>query len=127
MADVTAKRIPDMEGAFGGAFKKARAELGVMSFGMAVIDMPAGAGDRYPEHDHTGDGQEEVYLALRGWGTLVVEGEEFVLDDETIVRVGPTARRKLFAGPDGVRMLVLGGVPAGVYEPPAFSELRSPP
>ena len=40
MADFTVKRIDDMEGAYGGAFKRARAELGVSSFGMAIIDMP---------------------------------------------------------------------------------------
>lgn len=94
---------------------------------MAVIDMPASAGDRYPDHDHTGDGQEEVHLALRGSGTLVADGEELALDGETMVRVGPTARRKLRAGPDGLRVLVLGGVPDRVYEPPAFTELGTPP
>ena len=32
--DVTVRRIGDMEGAFGGPFKRVRAELGVTSFGM---------------------------------------------------------------------------------------------
>ena len=63
MPDYTAKRIDDMEAAFGGGFVKARAELGVSAFGMQVIKMPPDY-DEYPEHDHAADGQEEVYLAL---------------------------------------------------------------
>jgi hypothetical protein len=58
------KRIDDMEGIYLGSFKFARAELGVTSFGMAVIDIPAGYAD-YPEHDHSEDGQEEVSV-VRG-------------------------------------------------------------
>ena len=65
MADYTAKKIDDMEAICGGGFKRARAELGVESFGMQVIDMPPGYDD-YPEHDHAETGQEEVYLVLRG-------------------------------------------------------------
>ena len=40
MSDYTAKRIDEMEAAYGGGFVKARAELGVTSFGMQVIQMP---------------------------------------------------------------------------------------
>ncbi len=65
MADYTAKQIDEMEAAFGGGMKKARAELGVASFGMQVIDLPPNYSD-YPEHDHASDGQEEVYSAMRG-------------------------------------------------------------
>jgi len=36
MADYTAKHIDEMEAAFGGGFVKARAELGVSSFGLQV-------------------------------------------------------------------------------------------
>ena len=51
MADYTAKRIDDMQAGFGGGFVRARAELGVSSFGMQVIRMPPEF-DGYPEHDH---------------------------------------------------------------------------
>ncbi len=37
MADVKAVKIDEMEGAFGGAFKRPRAELGVTSFGIPRI------------------------------------------------------------------------------------------
>lgn len=125
MADYTQKKIDDMEAIVGGAFKRARAELGVSSFGMQIIDMPGGI-DRYPEHDHAESGQEEVYLALRGSGELVVDGDSVALDGETMVRVGPAARRKVTAGDEGIRLLVLGGVPGGAYEAPEVSQLGAP-
>jgi mannose-6-phosphate isomerase-like protein (cupin superfamily) len=122
MADYTAKRIADMEAGFGGGFVKARAELGVTAFGFQVIQMPPNYSD-YPEHDHAETEQEEVYLALSGSGTLDVEGEQVQLDPETFVRVGATAKRKVIAGPEGIRMLVIGGSPGKVYEAPEATEL----
>jgi mannose-6-phosphate isomerase-like protein (cupin superfamily) len=125
MAGYTVKRIDDMEAVYAGAFKRARAELGVESFGMQVIDIPPGT-DAYPEHDHSGDGQEEVYIALRGDAEVEIEGERHRLDPETMVRVGPGVRRKLWPGEAGVRVLIVGGVPGGVYEPPEVSKLGAP-
>jgi hypothetical protein len=125
MADVTVKRIDDMEAIYGGAFKRARAELGVESFGIQVMDLPPNL-EQYPEHDHAESGQEEVYLALRGGGEIEVDGERLPLDTETIVRVGPTARRKIWPGGEGMRLLALGGTPGGVYEPPDVTKLGEP-
>lgn len=126
MSDHTVKRLDEMDSRYGGAFKLARAALGVTSFGMAVVDLPPGF-DQYPEHDHRGDGQEEVFLALRGSGELEVDGERVPLDPETFVRVGPTARRRPFAGPDGMRLLILGAVPGAPYVAPTVSEPENLP
>lgn len=127
MPGVTVKRIDDMESIEGfGRFRfhRARAALGVSSFGMSIIDMPANATE-YPEHDHSGEvagpqpGQEEVYLALRGSGVLEAEGERHPLDEDHVVRVAPETKRKILAGERGLRLLALGGVPGKAYEPPA--------
>ena len=123
MADYTAKRIDDMEAAFGGGFKKARAELGVTSFGMQVIDLPPNLAEGYPEHDHAKDGQEEVFAVLRGSGTMRVGGDEVALAPDVLVRVGPDEKRHVASGPDGLRMLVLGGVPGKAYERNPATEL----
>ncbi|HKG37643.1 MAG TPA: hypothetical protein VKB25_01540 [Conexibacter sp.] len=122
MADFTVKRIDDMEGAYGGAFKRARAELGVSSFGMAIIDMPPNF-EHYPTHDHARDGQEEVFLTLRGGGEIDIAGERHPLDEEHVVRVAAGTDRKVLPGPDGIRVLVLGAKPGALYEPPAGSHL----
>jgi mannose-6-phosphate isomerase-like protein (cupin superfamily) len=125
MAEYTLKRIDEMDTAFLGAFKRARAELGVESFGMQVIDLPPNF-DRYPGHDHSDSGQEEVFLALRGSGEIEIGDERVPLDADHIVRVGPEETRKVVSGPDGIRLLALGGTPGQVYEPPEVSQLGAP-
>jgi mannose-6-phosphate isomerase-like protein (cupin superfamily) len=124
MSDYTAKKISEMEAAFGGGFVKARAELGVTSFGMQVIRMPANYSD-YPEHDHNHDGQEEVYLPLKGSGSIEIDGERVELEQDTFVRVGGSVKRKVQAGPDGLQMLVLGGCPGKAYEISEMTELTA--
>jgi mannose-6-phosphate isomerase-like protein (cupin superfamily) len=124
MSTYTAKNINDMEAGFGGGFVKARAELGVSSFGLQVIRMPGDYGE-YPEHDHAGDGQEEVYLALEGSGWIDIEGERVELAKDVFVRVGTGVKRKVHSGPAGLQMLVIGGCPGEAYKIPAMSELES--
>lgn len=124
MSDYTAKRINEMEAAYGGGFVKARAELGVSSFGMQVIQLPPDYAD-YPLHDHVDDEQEEVFVALSGSGWMEIEGERVELDRETMVRVGPAPKRKVLAGPDGLRVLVLGGVPGKPFEAKPLTELSA--
>lgn len=124
MADYTAKNIDEMEAAFGGAMKKVRAELGVSSFGMQVIDLPPNYPD-YPEHDHAESGQEEVFAVLRGSGHIDVEGERVDISPDVIVRIGAATRRKVFAGPEGLRMIALGATPGKPYEINPNTELTA--
>lgn len=119
------KRVDDMEAVFLGAFKRVRAELGVESFGIQVIDLPPNF-DRYPEHDHEHDSQEEVFLVMRGAGEIEIDGTRFPLDDNHIARVSPEAKRKIWPGDKGVRLVVLGGVPGELYSAPDVSKLGEP-
>ena len=119
------KRIDDMESAFWGAFKRARAELGVTSFGMQVFDLPPHA-KGYPDHDHAGDGQEEVYVTLRGSAEMVVGGDTVQMTPDVLVAVPPATKRVLTPGADGIRMLVIGGVPGQPYEVNAATDLGAP-
>lgn len=125
MSGYAVKRIDEMEAVFGGAFKRARAELGVESFGMQIIDMPANY-ENYPEHDHAEDGQEEVFITLRGGGEIEIEGERHPLDADHVARVSSGTKRKVWPGPDGIRILVLGGVPGASYEAPDITKLGEP-
>ena len=125
MADYAVRRIDEMEAIVRGSFKKARAELGVSSFGIQVIDMPPNV-DAYPEHDHSQDGQEEVYVAMRGGGEIEIDGERHPLDPETMVRVSAGTNRKLYPGDEGMRVLVIGGVPGQAYSIRDFTELGAP-
>jgi mannose-6-phosphate isomerase-like protein (cupin superfamily) len=125
VSDYAVKKIDDMEATFLGGFKLARAELGVTSFGMQVMDIPGGYGD-YPDHDHTENGQEEVYLALRGSAEIEIDGERHPLDPDTMVRVSSGTKRKIWPGENGVRVLALGGVPGKAYEVDESTELGAP-
>lgn len=125
MAGHTVKKIDEMEAVFGGGFKRARAELGVESFGMQIIDMPPNY-ENYPEHDHAQDGQEEVYVTLKGDGQIEIDGERFAIDPENVVRVGPGIKRKLLPGAGGIRVLVIGGVPGQAYVAPDVTKLGQP-
>jgi hypothetical protein len=123
MAGYTVAKIDDIEGAYGGAFKRVRAALGASAFGMQIVEMPPNV-DGYPEHDHATDGQEEIYVTLSGDAVMTVAGDEVTLDRETLVRVGPGVMRKIVPGDDGLRVLIVGGVPGKVYEAPAMTELE---
>jgi mannose-6-phosphate isomerase-like protein (cupin superfamily) len=133
MADVTHIAVEDIEaieGFFEGIkFHKAAAGLGVSSFGISIIEMAPGA-DEYPEHDHSEEGiggqmfarrpgqlgQEEVYVALRGSGVVEADSEQYPIDQDHIVRLGPTVKRKVTPGPDGLRLLALGATPGEAYD-----------
>ena len=130
VADVTHVGIDELtaiDGFLEGfTFRRAGAQMGVTPFGMSIIDMPAET-TAYPEHDHSSEGpgnppahqlgQEEVYVALRGSADVQVDGHRYKLDADHIIRVGPTARRKILPGPDGVRLLAIGGYPGRTYDP----------
>jgi mannose-6-phosphate isomerase-like protein (cupin superfamily) len=121
----TLKRIDEMEAIYNGSFRRAGAELGVESFGLQVFDMPPDF-DGYPEHDHSEDGQEEVYIVLSGAGEVEVDGDRVAIDSERILRVPAGIKRRLLPGPEGMRVLALGGVPGGTYERPNPFKLGAP-
>jgi mannose-6-phosphate isomerase-like protein (cupin superfamily) len=134
VADVTHVKVEEIEaidGFFEGIrFHKAAAGLGVSAFGLSITDLAPGA-DEYPEHDHAEEGiggqmfakrpqqlgQEEVYVALAGSGTLEADGERYPIDADHIARVGPAVKRKVTPGPQGLRLLVVGATPGEPYDP----------
>ena len=125
--DYTAKTIDELEACWGGSFVRARASLGVTSFGMNIVNLPPNSGDMYPEHSHRFNGQEEVYYALSDSADLVLADGVVPLDPGgSMARVGPEARRAVRSGPEGVQLLVIGGVPGEAYVPQPNSELGAP-
>lgn len=117
MSDYTVKSIDELEAIHYGAVKLAGAELGIRSFGLQVLDFPAGFVD-YPAHDHSHDGQEEVYVLLRGAAEFQIGRERIAVSAGQLVWVAPAARRNLVPGPDGVRILAIGCAGDRPYERP---------
>ena len=111
----TVKAIDEMESRHHGAWKLAAAELGVESFGMQVLDFPAGF-SAYPEHDHADDGMEEVYVVLGGSASFDVDGDRVEMAPGRMLRIEPAARRKLITGANGVRILAIGCTIGTPYE-----------
>jgi uncharacterized cupin superfamily protein len=120
MADVTVKREDQLETAFGGAFKLLRHSLGLSAFGVQVLEMPPNA-DGYPVHDHGEDGQEECIVVLEGSVELIAGEETHQLEPGVYARVGSGQERKLVPGDEGVRVLIIGGIPGKAYEISPFS------
>ena len=64
------------------------------------------------EHDELKSGQEELYVPLRGTGHLQIDGEKIELAPGRYVLVGPSTRRRVDAGPEGLSYLVIGAAVA---------------
>ena len=100
----------------GIRFRPAKLAMGVSAWGMNVIELDAGCED-YPEHDHSHDGQEEVYVVLEGSAVLVAEGAEHPVGVGDMVRVPPEMTRKWVTRDQPVRLLALGATPGAPTRP----------
>jgi quercetin dioxygenase-like cupin family protein len=67
-------------------------------------------------HDHAGDGQEEVYVIVRGSGVIRLDGAEEGLEPGKYVFVSPDQKRQMVAGDEGLAWVGVG-CKAGAYAP----------
>ncbi len=89
-----------------GVFRALSDPLGVSAFRINRLELPGGA--EGPEHDHTADGQEEVYAVIAGSGTLRVDGEDIPLRAGHFVFCAPEVRRQMIAGDEGLTWIGIG-------------------
>jgi gentisate 1,2-dioxygenase len=115
----TAKSIDELPSLWDGFAKLVRPGLDITAFGANLMDLPPDYSTK--PHDESDSGQQELYVALRGSGSVDIDGDRLPLDAEHLVRVDAGTDRALSSGPDGLRVLCVGGVPGGVYEPPEWS------
>jgi len=101
------RRIDELPAISRGVVKLAGDDLGVRAFGLQVLDLPGGFAD-YPEHDHADDGQEEVYVVVRGSGRVKLDDDVHDIREWDVVRVDPTTMRNFEAGPDGLELIAFG-------------------
>ena len=81
--------------------------MGCKGIGFSFVRCKPGA-----TYVHRHKVQEEVFIALKGDGTIILDGKRIKMPEGTIVRVGPTVWRAL--GNDSksdVVFMVLGAVP----------------
>ena len=102
-----------------GFAKLVRAGLDITAFGANIMDLPPDYSTT--SHNEAETGQQELYVALRGSGSVDIEDAHLPLDADHLVRVDTGTARLLASGPDGLRVLCIGGTPGGAYEPQEWS------
>src|SRR5436305_2945827 len=108
MSEPAVSHIDDIDAAHGGVFKPVGSTLGVTAFGVNVEHFQQGH-EGYPEHDHSADGQEEVYFVIAGQATLTIDGQDHSLRAGSVAFV-PAGHPRRFTMPDGpVQILAIGG------------------
>jgi uncharacterized cupin superfamily protein len=117
----TAAALDEMPTLWDGFAMLVRAGLGITAFGANVMNLPPDY--TTTSHDESSTGQEELYVALAGAGTVDVDGARVPLDPDHLVRVDAATARALSSGPEGLRVLVIGGVPGGAYVPQEWSSV----
>ncbi len=116
------RRIEDLPQLWDGFAKLVREGLGISGFGVQIMDLPPDY--RTKSHNEAASGQQELYLALRGAGAVLIHSDpedSVTLDTDHMVAVGPEVDRTLTSGPDGVRVLCIGGTPGKAYSPPEWT------
>jgi hypothetical protein len=111
--------IDELPTLWDGFAKLVRAGLDITAFGANIMDLPPDYSTT--SHDEADSGQQELYVALRGSGSVDIEDARLPLDADHLVRIDAETTRALTSGPDGLRVLCIGGVPGGAYEPQEWS------
>jgi hypothetical protein len=119
MPGYSAKSIDELPSLWDGFARLVRPGLDITAFGANIMDLPPDYSTK--SHDESESGQQELYVALRGSGSVDIDDRQLPLDAEHLVRVDAGTARILSSGPDGVRVLCIGGVPGGAYKPPEWS------
>ena len=102
-----------------GAVKLVRVGLGISAFGANILDLPPNYTTE--SHDEADTGQQELYVALRGSGRVLIGDQGLIIDEEHLVRVDAGVSRVLASGEEGLRVLCVGSTPDAPYSPPAWS------
>jgi mannose-6-phosphate isomerase-like protein (cupin superfamily) len=117
MSELTRVYLPDLEdhaaktaGMEALSFRGARDALGCEKSGLSLQSVAAGA--RQPFGHHHGQ-EEEIYLVLKGGGTMRAGTEDVALAPMDAVRVAPGVTRAIEAGPEGIEFVAFGSPGGG--------------
>jgi quercetin dioxygenase-like cupin family protein len=80
------------------------AQLGLTGCEVSLNRLPAGKGMPFV-HAHTKN--EELYIVLRGSGTFYVDGEEFPIQEGSLIRVAPEGGRAWKAGEEDLYFICI--------------------
>lgn len=99
-----------------GNWTLVRRSLGCQSFGVNLVDIPAG--ESIPEHDETQRDQEELFFVLSGSPVMVIDGEDHPARAGTLARLDPVCRRTVRNdGSDVASVLIISAPTSSGFEP----------
>jgi quercetin dioxygenase-like cupin family protein len=103
-----------------GHWSLVRRSLEVRSFGVNLVEIPAG--ETLPEHDETGRDQEELFCVLSGSAQLIIDGREHPAPAGTFARVDPARRRTVRAdAAEPCTVLIVSAPTSSGYTPMAWA------
>ena len=103
-----------------GKWQLVRRSLGLRSFGVNVVTIPPG--EQIPEHDELERDQEELFLALAGSPTLVIDGADHPFPAGTFAGVDPVHKRTVRNdGPEPASVLIASAPQESGYEPMSWA------
>jgi len=99
-----------------GNWQLVRRTVGLASFGINVVQIPPG--EQIPEHDEIDRDQEEVFYAIDGDPSIVIDGKEHPLPAGTFARLDPEHRRTVRnEGESPAKVLIVSAPRTSGYEP----------
>jgi tetratricopeptide (TPR) repeat protein len=127
MAGYKVARLDEIEEISDGRcpLRPVRHHFGITSLGINSWTARA-KGDRViNEHDEADDGNEELYVVLRGRAAFLLDGERVDAPVGTFVFAEPGVKRTAFAEEAGTTIVAFGGTPGKAYDPHGW-EIWSP-
>lgn len=79
-------------------------ELGLTGCEVSLNRLPAGKGMPFV---HTHQKNEELYIVLRGSGMFYVDGDEFPIQEGSLIRVAPEGERAFKAGEEDLYFICI--------------------
>lgn len=79
-------------------------ELGLTGSEVSLNCLPAGKGMPFV---HAHKKNEEIYIVLRGNGTFFVDGDEFPVQEGSLIRVAPAGERAFKAGSEDLYFICI--------------------
>jgi uncharacterized cupin superfamily protein len=79
-------------------------ELGLTGSEVSLNRLPAGKGIPFV---HAHKKNEELYMVLRGNGTFFVDGEEFPVQEGSLIRIAPAGERAFKAGSEDLYFICI--------------------
>jgi quercetin dioxygenase-like cupin family protein len=113
-------RYPDMNGA--PVLMPVRRRFGIQAFGANCWTAPTG--EQVIERHEEPNGDEELYVVLRGAARFTVAGETAEAGPGTLVHVPPDTLREAVATEPDTIVLAVGARPGEAFEPKSWEDFQ---